>query len=192
MVSLYIQDIVQKGEPRDHTRLSNIAVRCLEQRIREKHVSSRDRQLEKPASGASAATGKNEAQGKRNSGYCVKWTTRSQRSPGDRCGIKCDPEKKRTSKGKVEGPRPSRSPRRNSLERGTPTGKVLKEKEASSHASPLQRAIVQMGMPVITECSSHPKRTCKLRASVRFKHTEEGESEQKKRNNSVVVAKTLD
>ena len=164
MVSLYIQDIVQKGEPRDHTRLSNIAVRYLEQKTRQKHLSSRDRQLEKPASGATAATGKNKAQGKRNSEYCVKRTTKSQYSPGDRCGMKHDPEKKRTSKGKVEGSRPSRSPRRNSSERGHQQEKVLQEKTVSSHASPLQCAIVHIGMLVTTECSSYQKRTCKLRS----------------------------
>ena len=38
---------------------------------REKHFSSRERQLDKPASGASAAKSKSKGKGKRNSGDCV-------------------------------------------------------------------------------------------------------------------------
>ena len=48
-------------------------VRSSEQKTREKHLSSRERQLEKPSSGPAAAEGKSEGNGKRNwvsySGY---------------------------------------------------------------------------------------------------------------------------
>ena len=55
-------------------------------------MSSRERQLEKPASGAAAAKGKSK--GKGNSGDCVEWTTKGQCSRGDTCGMNHDPEKR--------------------------------------------------------------------------------------------------
>ena len=54
LLSLYIEDTVQKGKLRDCTRLKKMAVQYLEQEIREKHFSSRERQLAKPASGTAA------------------------------------------------------------------------------------------------------------------------------------------
>ena len=103
----------------------HVVVRDLEQTNREKHFSSRERHLERPASGAAAAKSKSKGNRKRNSGYCVQWTTTCQCE----CGMKPDPEKMREPKGIGKGPRPSSSPRRHSLERGAPTGKVLQEKE---------------------------------------------------------------
>ena len=52
-----------KGESRDCTRLKKMVVRNLEQEHRQKH--SRDRQLEKLASGAAAAKGKSEGKGEK-------------------------------------------------------------------------------------------------------------------------------
>ena len=75
LLSLYNQDTVQKGESRDYARLKKMAVRYLEQKDREKHFSSRERQLEnlkKPASGATAAKGKSKGKGKRNCG-ALEW-----------------------------------------------------------------------------------------------------------------------
>ena len=46
LLSPYIQDAVQKGEPKNYTRLKNMVVRYLEQQTREKHFSYRERQLE--------------------------------------------------------------------------------------------------------------------------------------------------
>ena len=43
--SLYIQDTVQNSESEDNTRLQKMVVRYREQKIREKHISSRERQL---------------------------------------------------------------------------------------------------------------------------------------------------
>ena len=79
--------------------------------------------LKKHASGAAAAKGKSESKGTRNSGDCVQWTTKGQCPRGHTCGMKHDPDNKREPKGKGRGSRPSSSPRRNSLERGTPTRK---------------------------------------------------------------------
>ena len=99
----------------------HVVVRDLEQTNREKHFSSRERHLERPASGAAAAKGKRKK--------TVQWTATCQCSRGGKCGMKHDPEKKREPKGIGKGPRPSTSPRRHSLETGAPTGKVLQEKE---------------------------------------------------------------
>ena len=44
-LSLYIQDTVQNSESEDNTRLQKMVVRYREQKIREKHISSRERQL---------------------------------------------------------------------------------------------------------------------------------------------------
>ena len=65
--SLYIQDTSQKGESRDHTGLENMVVQYLEQKTPEKHVSSRETQLEKPASGAAAVMGNSNGKGTRDS-----------------------------------------------------------------------------------------------------------------------------
>ena len=60
LLSLCIQDAVQKEESRDYIRLKKkMAVRYLDQKLREKHVSS-EKQLEKPVSGAAAAKGKSK------------------------------------------------------------------------------------------------------------------------------------
>ena len=58
------KDTPQKGDSRDCTRLKKMAVRYLEQKIRDKNFSPRERQLEKPAS-AAAAKGKSKSKGKR-------------------------------------------------------------------------------------------------------------------------------
>ena len=56
IVSLYIQDTAQKRESRDHTRFKNVVGPDIwDRKNREKHFSSRERQLDKPASGAAAA-----------------------------------------------------------------------------------------------------------------------------------------
>ena len=49
-----------------------MVVPYLEQKNRDKHVSSRERQLEKHVSGAAARKGKSHGKGKRNSDYCVQ------------------------------------------------------------------------------------------------------------------------
>ena len=100
----YIQDTVQEGESRDFTRLKKMVVRYQDQKMREKHFFSRERQLKNPASGAAAAMGKSKGKGKRNSGYCVQWTTKKRQcSRGDKCVMKQDPEKKRDAQGKGKG-----------------------------------------------------------------------------------------
>ena len=75
LLSLYIQDTVQKGASRDYKRLEKMVVRYLEQPTLEKHVC-RERQLEKPAAGAGAANGKSKGRGKTLIGDCVQWTTK--------------------------------------------------------------------------------------------------------------------
>ena len=95
-----MQDTFQKKANLEATlRLKPMVVRSLEQINSEQHVSFRERQLEKPASGAAAAKGKSKGKGKRNSGDCVKWTT-DPCSRGDKCGRKHDPENKGDSKEK--------------------------------------------------------------------------------------------
>ena len=98
LLSLYIQDTVQKGESRDYIRLKQMAVRYLEQTFREKHFSSREGQLEKPASGPAAAKGRTKGGGKN------KWETahngrRKVTALEENGGMEHDPEKRRESKG---------------------------------------------------------------------------------------------
>ena len=88
LLSQYSQVTAQKGESRDYTRLKKMVVQYLEQNIREKRFSSRERQLEKPASGAAAANGKSKGKRKRPGADCVQWTTTHQCSRGDKCGMK--------------------------------------------------------------------------------------------------------
>ena len=58
-------------------------VRYLEQDTREKHFSSRERQLEKkPASGAPAGKGKNKVEGESHSEDCVWNETRYREEAG--------------------------------------------------------------------------------------------------------------
>ena len=130
-------------------------------------------------------------------GDCVQWTTKSRCSRRDTCGMKHDPENKRESKVKGKGSQQPSSPRSNSLERGTLTGKSSSRKEKpSQHASPFARVIVQTEMHVITGIHLRvrliKKKNYKLGRNRSFKHTEKSGSEPKKRNTSVVVATTLD
>ena len=93
LLSLYVQDTVQKGESRDYTRLKKMFVRYLERKAREKHFSL-ERHFVKLASGATAATGKSKL---------VHWTTKCQCYRGEKRDMKHDPEKNRESKGKRKG-----------------------------------------------------------------------------------------
>ena len=52
LVAVYIQDMVQKSEPKSYTKLNRMMTRHLEQKTREKQVSTRDRRLaDKPTTG---------------------------------------------------------------------------------------------------------------------------------------------
>ena len=79
--------------------------------------------LKSPSLALLQPSAESEGKGRRNSGGSVQWTTKGQRSRGDDCGMKHDPEKRRESKrnGKVMVREPSNSPRRNSADRGFPT-----------------------------------------------------------------------
>ena len=68
---------------RDYIRLKQMAVRYLEQTFREKHFSSREGQLEKPASGPAAAKGRTQGLRKKQMGDCTQWTTKGHCSPGE-------------------------------------------------------------------------------------------------------------
>ena len=61
------EDIVLKMNSRGFTGLEQMAVRYLEQKIREKQFSYRERQLGKPASGTAAAKDNAEDKGKTHS-----------------------------------------------------------------------------------------------------------------------------
>ena len=79
---------------------------------------------------------------------------------------------------------------------GTPTEKNPSGNENQPTCFAVQKGDCPKGMPMITgippECRFHPKRYCKLGRKCAFKHTDKAGGEVKKRNNSVVVAKTLD
>ena len=114
-----------------------------------------------------------------------------------KCGMKHGPESKREPQGKGEGSRPSSSPRRNSLEREDPTGKTssLKENQPTCFASfwlsdcPDGNARDYWHPPW---CPLHHKGNCKFGSKCAFKHAEKAGGEPKKRNDSVLDAKTLD
>ena len=100
-------------------------------------------------------------------------------------------------KDKEKGSRPSSSPRRNSLEKGTP-GRKESFREGNSanllHLSkrgdcPKENACHYWHPP---GCSFHQEGDCKLWSNCAVKHTEQAGGEPKKRKHSVVVAKTLD
>ena len=123
-----------------------MVARYLEQKNREKHFISLEGQLDKLASGAASAKSKSKDKRKRNSGDCVLWTTKGKCSRGEKFGMKHDPEKRRKSKGKRKGSRPSSSPRRNSLEIWSPDRK----RKAANVLRLCKMVIVQKGMPLIT------------------------------------------
>ena len=107
LLSLCVRDIALHGESLHYTRLKKMVFRYLVEKAREKHFSSRERQLENPACAAGAAKSKSKGKGERNSGDCVQWTTKGQCSRGDECSMTDDPENKREPKGKGKA---SRSP----------------------------------------------------------------------------------
>ena len=76
------------------------------------------------------------------------------------------------------------------------SGKIHPERKTGQHASPLKIGDFHKEMPVISGIHlSVPfikKGTAKLGSDCAIKHTDKAGSEPKKRNNSVVVAKTLD
>ena len=112
-----------------------MVVRCIEEANREKHFLFRDFVKDNLKSPPLTILQPSLRQRKRNSGYFGQWTT-GQCSREETCGMKRDHEHKQRSWGKGKVSRPSTSARRNSLVRGTPTGKVLKEKKnTSQHAS---------------------------------------------------------
>ena len=90
LLSLYIQDTVQKVNHETTPDLKMMVVRYLEQTTREMHVSSREGQPQKPFSGGAAVKGKLKGKGRRISGGCVQRTTKGQCSRGDKCGMKHD------------------------------------------------------------------------------------------------------
>ena len=81
LLSLYIQDNVQNGEPRDYTRLQRANGGLVPQNIRE--ACLRGRQLGNPASGTAAAKSKSQGNGKRNIGECIQCTTKGHCSRGE-------------------------------------------------------------------------------------------------------------
>ena len=92
---------------------------------------------------------------------------------------KHDPENKQEPTVRSKGSRPFSSPQRNFLWKGPRQEKALQERTASQHASPVRRVIVK-------------KNACDyFGVTVRFKHKGKAGDGPKKRNNSVVVAKTL-
>ena len=60
-----------------------MVVRYLDQKIREKHFSFPERELEKTASSAAAAKGKTKGRGKIIVGDCIQWTAKGQCSRGE-------------------------------------------------------------------------------------------------------------
>ena len=108
-------------------------------------------------------------------------------------------EGKRESKGKERSSRLSSSPRRNSLEGGTPTGYSPSGTENQPTCFALQRVIVPKGLlviPVIHDSVLFVKQgILNMRVSARLSTRKKlggRRGEPKKRNNSVVVAKTWD
>ena len=101
--------------------------------------------------------------------------------------------KEQVSNGKGTASRPSSSPRRNSLKRGSPTGKSPSGKENQPTCFVFfYRRDCPKGNA--SGCLYwHPQEgDSKLGSKCAFQHAEKAEGEPKKRNNSVVVAETLD
>ena len=100
LLSLYIQDIVQKGESRlQQTFLCKFAVQHLEQKNSQEAFLAKDN-LKSPPPALLQAEGNSKGTGTRNSGDCVPRTTKGQCSLGDKYGMKHDPTKKREPRGK--------------------------------------------------------------------------------------------
>ena len=159
-----------------------MVVRHLQQKIRDKHFSSRERQHENPAYGGVAAKGKSRAMGRETVEICVQGTTDGQCSRGDKCGMKHDPEKNRESKGKEKGSRPSNSPRRNALDRRSPTEKSPSGKENQTTCFPKRNACNCWHPP---ECSCIKKGIAHLGVSVRLSIQKGlGANQRKERKNS--------
>ena len=75
-----------------------------------KKVSGRDgHSLKRPPMTLLQPRASLRSKGQVNSEGFVQWTTKGQCTRGDECGMQHDPEKRRESKGKGEGARPSSS-----------------------------------------------------------------------------------
>ena len=169
-----------------------MAVRYLQQKKRAKHISSGEKQLEKPASGAAAAKGQSKGKGKLNMGDCAQWTINCQSSRGEKCGME-HTERRRESKGtgKFLG---------RYLQEGIPWDKaarkitVFQEKKTQPTCFAFTKGSSPKGnacdcwRPL--ECFFHQEGNCKLRDQCAFKHTEKCGGQPKIRTLLVTVAKT--
>ena len=88
LLSLYIQDIVQKGESRDYTRLEKIWWSDTWNSKIVRGASFLKTQLDKTACGGTAAKSTSKGKGKRTSGDYVQWRAEGQCSQRDKCGMK--------------------------------------------------------------------------------------------------------
>ena len=153
--------------------------------IREKHFSSRERQLEKPASGAAAAKSKSMVKGERN-------------SRGEKCGMKHDPEKRRESKVKKREGCRSSAPGRNFPGKASRKGTSPSGKENQPTCCAFKKSECPQGNacncwhPLLSASFIKKEEATNMGISVPSIHTEKAGGEANKRKNSVALAKTLD
>ena len=157
-----------------------MVVRYLEQHTRGKHFSFRERQCEKPVSGAAVAKGKSKGKGSRNGGDCVQWTTTDQCSRRDNGGMKHHLEKNLEPNGKGQAFATVQLCTTEFLgKRGPRKEKDCPKENVCDHWPSL-------------EPSFHHEGTCKPGSNCALEQMEKAGSEPKKRNKSVVVASSLD
>ena len=113
----------------------------------------------------------------------MHWSAKGQCSRRDKCGMNHDPENKRERDGKDDGSRLSNSPRPNSLERGSPSGK-----RPSGKTQPTCFTFEERGCPKRNACYCWHA----LGSECVFEHADKAGGEPQKRNISVVADNILD
>ena len=94
-VALFIQDTLQKAEPRGCSKMQRLVTRYVEQKTREKYFSSRDRLNQKTNPVVPAF--KDKGAGNRRNRRLQSMVSKGQRSSGEACIFKPDPaQEKRT------------------------------------------------------------------------------------------------
>ena len=106
-LALYVQDHVQRGEPKSYAKLRNMVRNHLDHQTRERHIAQREKRSERGL--ASPANPKAKEHAKATAGDCHQWTRKGQCSRGDNCKLNHE-EAKRGSLAK--------SPRKEKQERG--------------------------------------------------------------------------
>ena len=169
-LQLYIQDHVQRGEPKSYTKLRKMVRNHLDQKTRERHIQQRERRGERGL----VANPKNKAKAKPKSrpgtptpktGDCHQWVRKGSCSRGDDCNFKHDDDKK-GPQSRTRSPSPSGKTSR----KRSPTRDGSPESKPGSRLGP-RRGTSPSGKDNVPPCSLHKKGKCTKGDKCNFWHS---------------------